>query len=280
MIDITAVMTAHNRRDLTLRCLSSYFDQQSADFELSAVLVDDGSTDGTRDEVARRFGDRVKLIHGDGSLFWAAGMAEAHRHATIHSPDYLLWLNDDVELFPGALAGLVSVAADHPQAVVVGALSEPDRKSVSYSGVRRVDWHPMRFQTVEPCGSPILADSMHGNVVLVPKDIYVKHAIDGAYQHAYADYDYGLRVRRAGFEVLVGPEFVGVCASNSEENTFMDPALATGSRLRGLADVKGRPLRSQVRYLRRHGGRFWPLFVLSPYLRVLSEAFGRRRGAR
>ena len=53
---ITALLASHNRRPKTLACLSSYFAQEVPDdVTLSAVLVDDGSTDGTADAVRERF---------------------------------------------------------------------------------------------------------------------------------------------------------------------------------------------------------------------------------
>ena len=78
---ITALLAAHNRRPKTLACLSSYFAQEVPDdVTLSAVLVDDGSTDGTADAVRERF-PRAEVIVESGDLFWAAAMAIAERRA-------------------------------------------------------------------------------------------------------------------------------------------------------------------------------------------------------
>ena len=44
---VVAILTAHDRREMTLACLHSYFSQEVPGIELRAVLLDDGSSDGT-----------------------------------------------------------------------------------------------------------------------------------------------------------------------------------------------------------------------------------------
>jgi GT2 family glycosyltransferase len=234
-------------------------------------LVDDGSTDGTTAAVKDAFGDRIDVVYGSGQLYWAAGMAEAERRARLGSPDYLLWLNDDVELRKSAIQVLLETARENPHCVVAGAVEEFGSDQIAYSGVNRQDWHPMRFRMVSPSGVATPTDTMHGNVVLVPRAVYETVSVDGEFGHAYADYDYGLRARKAGYGVVLAPHVVGCCSSNPITGSFEDVTLGLRHRLDLLADRKGRPLPSQARYLRRHGGSFWPLFIASPYVRVIVQ---------
>src|ERR1700687_5043268 len=92
---VVAILTAHNRRETTLACLRSYFSQDIARAELGAVVVDDGSSDGTGQAVSAAF-PAAEVISASGDLFWARGMATAEARAVRSAPDYLLWLNDDV----------------------------------------------------------------------------------------------------------------------------------------------------------------------------------------
>ena len=160
---VTALLTCHNRRQLTLRCLSALFAQElpPATTELHAVVVDDGSTDGTADAVLGAFGD-ARVIRTDGSLFWARGMQLAERTAVADRPDHLLWLNDDVVLDPDALERLLRTAGSRPEAIVVGAVRDPDTGEVTYSGVNRSWWHPLRTQLVLPGEQPLDADTLNG----------------------------------------------------------------------------------------------------------------------
>jgi GT2 family glycosyltransferase len=269
---ITALLAAHNRREKTLVALASYFAQETPDdASLSAVLVDDGSTDGTADAVRERFPE-VRVIAGSGQLFWAAAMAIAEEEARRDEPDFLLWLNDDAALEPGALRTLIETAETRSEhgCIAVGALRDPRSGELTYSGVRRTGAHPLRFALVPPGDRPVEVDTFNGNVVLVSRAAFERvGSIDGEFAHATADYDYGLRAAEAGVSVLLAPDTIGTCPHNPSTEPWGDPTLTLRGRIRVLTGRKGIPPRSTARYLRRHGGPAWPLFWLSPYIRAV-----------
>jgi GT2 family glycosyltransferase len=269
---ITALLAAHNRRPKTLACLSSYFAQEVPDdVARAAVVVDDGSTDGTADAVRERFPD-ARVISGSGELFWAAAMAIAEREARREDPDFLLWLNDDATLEPEALGTLIETAESRGDggSIVVGALLDPSTGELSYSGVRRAGVHPMRFALVPPEDRPVQVDTFNGNVVLVSRQAAERVGpIDGEFAHATADYDYGLRAASAGVPVLLAPGTIGSCPTNPNSAPWADPSLTLGGRFAALVSPKGHPPRAHARFLRRHGGPAWPVFWLSPYVRAL-----------
>jgi GT2 family glycosyltransferase len=73
---------------MTLACLHSYFSQDAPDTELRAVMVDDGSSDGTGDAVSAAFA-ATEVLRAVGDLFWARGMAVTGERAIRSDPDYL-----------------------------------------------------------------------------------------------------------------------------------------------------------------------------------------------
>ena len=272
---IVAILTCHNRRELTLRALRSWFAQADGTAELGAVLVDDGSTDGTGRAVRRQFPD-VRVLDGDGTLFWAAGMALAERHARRLDPDALVWLNDDVLLSADCLRELRRVSAlRSPAAVVSGALADPDTHALSYGGFAPTRWHPLRGHVVAPTGQPRDITAAHGNLLYVPRAALRRAAIDGRFQHSYADFDYTLRLTALGHPVVLTPRPVGWCAVTTTSRARPDPALPLTGRLRALNSPRGLPLRSQARFLRRHGGPLWPVQVLMPYAKEILRGRGR-----
>ncbi|NOZ83279.1 MAG: glycosyltransferase, partial [Epsilonproteobacteria bacterium] len=79
---ISILLTCHNRKNKTLRCLRSLKEQVNPNEEYSCFvyLVDDGSTDGTTPAICQKFPD-VNIIQGTGCLYWYGGMQLAWEHA-------------------------------------------------------------------------------------------------------------------------------------------------------------------------------------------------------
>lgn len=206
--------------------------------EFNVFLVDDGSTDGTG-EAARELIDcgidgltdcergrltdcgkerlTGRVIRGDGNLFWAKGMRLAWETAVEEEKkdgrpfDFFLWLNDDVELKPGAIESVVEdwrVCGDE-RGVIAGACSSDETETAStYAACDRRDVR------IPPNGrSPQRADGwFSGNFVLVPRKAYEQIGmISGEYTHARADYDYAERLKRAGIPFFASSRYVGVC---------------------------------------------------------------------
>lgn len=273
---MTAILACHNRRDTTLAALEALFASCASDaIILDVVLVDDGSTDGTAAAVREAF-DRVRVIRSDGSLYWAGAMALAETEAEWHNPDYLLWLNDDVRLDRSAIPAMLAVAEAHTCAIVIGPTRDPYSGVLTYSGVRLAWWHPLRAQLVAPNGAPQPCDTFNGNIVLVPREVRRSVGpIDGSFAHGQADFDYGLRARTLGIEIVLAGSTVGTCPRNSVVGTFRDPSLSVSDRWRHILSQKGLSPRSHARYLRRHGGTIWPVYFVAPYL-ILSVDSARQ----
>ncbi len=266
---VTALLTSRNRRDRTVACLESFFAQAvPSDVFLDAVLVDDGSADGTAERVGRLF-PSVTIVPGSGDLYWAGGMALAEQCAEARGADYLLWLNDDVRLDEDAVERLLRVAsASTGPAIVVGAMRDPQSGQLTYSGVRRRGRHPLRVDLVQPGEQPQIVEMFNGNAVLVSYEARrAVGPIDGRFSHAQADFDYGLRAARSGVVNTLAPRTVGTCARDTRPAPWLENSLSLRRRVRLLLGRKGLPPRATARYLRRHGGRAWVFWWISPYLK-------------
>ena len=166
---VVAILASHNRRALTERCLESYFAQTTpSDWSLSAVVADDASVDGTAAALTERFPD-VRILAGDGSLYWAGGMALAERGAMERPFDLLVWLNDDVTLDADALTRLAGVADAH--SIAVGAMRDPVSGETTYSGYRIPGRHPLRVELIEPADRPLPVETFNGNAVAEVSDL-------------------------------------------------------------------------------------------------------------
>ena len=262
---VAVLMTSFNRRDRTLACLRSLSGSEGH-AALRVILVDDCSADGTAEAVRTAFPD-VTLIQGTGALYWAGGMRLAFDRAWQEPFHYLLWLNDDVVLADDAVRTLIQTERGlrplRGPCIVVGALRDPTTGLATYSGVSRQGLRRTEFHQIPPGSAPRRAETMNGNVVLVPRDVAERlGTFDPAYRHGMADYDYGLRGAAAGIETWIAPTFVGTCTRNRSET-------AVSEGLRALLSPKRLPPWGWLVFTRRHTGRLWPLYWASPYARAV-----------
>lgn len=114
-LDLSVIIANHNGIGVLSSCLDSL--RRPTQISLEVVVVDDASTDGSRELVERCYPEvrLVKLSHNLG--FGAAN----NRGAAISSGRYILFLNNDTIVHTGALEDLVTFADDHPE-LRIGAL--------------------------------------------------------------------------------------------------------------------------------------------------------------
>lgn len=264
---VAVLMTCYNRRDTTLACLDALRRQVGIeDVDLKVYLVDDGCTDGTGDAVRSQFPD-VKVLKGNGNLYWCGGMRFAWAEALNEDYDAYLWLNDDTMLLPDAIKTLLSTAREvrekeGREGIVAGAILDPVTGTVTYGG-------DVNGEKVIPNGRPQKCDLINGNTVLVSKPISAAVGnFDPVFTHWFGDSDYAVRARLAGYDSWVTTAYVGTGKSNPNGSDWANPELRLLQRFRILNSPKGLPFREWRVYAQRRYGFKWPLTVIKLYLRL------------
>jgi GT2 family glycosyltransferase len=284
MMRIAALLTCHNRCRETLACLRSiYGNVLPKSTQLDVFLVDDGSTDGTSDQVRTHFSG-VRLLHGDGTLFWNKGMHCAFGAAIAKGYDYYLWVNDDTLLFADAIDRLLSTTEQVRResagpVIMVGSTRNAETGEATYGGrVRRRPLQPLWYDLVIPEDRPLPCDTMNGNCVLIPSDVASRVGnLDPTFTHAIGDYDYGLRASKAGVGIWVAPGFVGTGSRNPVSRNHVHRSNESlRDRLRRITAPKNFPLREWWIYTYRHAGLLWILHWLSPYTKEVLAYLGER----
>lgn len=287
MTTLAISLACHNRREKTVACLQALDGlMASHDPRIHVFLCDDGSTDGTAAAVRARFPE-VRILSGDGTLFWNGGMRVAFGAALAAGYDFYLWLNDDTVLDTDALARLLAahreMAASGPgEGIVVGSTRDREGRT-SYGGlVRTSRWRPIRFRRVVPGDRLLPCDTMNGNCVLIPAAVARRLGnLDAGFVHSMGDNDYGLRASRLGIPIRVMPGYAGTCVNDATvRGSFKDSSLPLAVRWKKLVSPKALPPGAWLVFCRRHGGPGWPLAWLWPYARVVLAGLTFRQGGR
>ena len=268
---VLVCVATYNRRDTTLSCITSLLNQFPESQYLEWNILDDKSNDGTFESLIDLHLDG-NISQSSGNLFWSKSMSLLMSHP-IRGYDFILLINDDVRFFPGSLRTLLESASRFPLAVLVGQ-TEDSANSISYGGYQRFGLNPIKLKRCEAFEEHIEVDTFNCNIVLIPNHVLeTVGPIDGQFEHSYGDIDFGYRIKKNGFSIKVVPGFLGAC----DRNIDFIGSLGRKAKLAYLLERKQLPWRSQYRFMRRHAGFFWPLYFLSPYLKVLLfNQFGSR----
>jgi glycosyltransferase involved in cell wall biosynthesis len=93
-MNISAVIPSYNRRKYVTRAIESILAQSVPVDEI--IVVDDGSTDGTAEEIASRFGDRVRVVQQANQ-----GVSAARRRGILEAKgEWIAFLDSDDEWTP------------------------------------------------------------------------------------------------------------------------------------------------------------------------------------
>lgn len=109
---VSVIMPAYNSRAYISEAICSVLSQDYEHLEL--IVVDDGSVDGTQDEV-RLFGERVRLIEQENS----GPAAARNRGVSVARGKFLAFIDSDDIWLPGKIKAQVSYLAEHPDTGVV-----------------------------------------------------------------------------------------------------------------------------------------------------------------
>jgi N-acetylglucosaminyl-diphospho-decaprenol L-rhamnosyltransferase len=226
----------------------------------SVVISDNGSTDGSRDFIRERYGERVRIVENGANLGFAAA---CNRAFAATSSEYVFLLNPDAELKDGALREIVAFMDAHPACGIAGSRIYNYDGSVQQS-VGEFDTWAGAFLRSSAWGElPPLRRFANGAALRefrydVPRQVDL--AIGAA-----------LAIRRATLE-MIGPfderfflyheevDFAKRAADAGWETWFVPASEAVHEGMgsaRGQYSVEQRKQTSRRKYWIKHHGRVW-----------------------
>lgn len=286
---VCALIVNWNCRDETLSCLAAL--QRSALIP-TTLVIDNGSSDGSVAAIRTAFPSTVVVPVGYNSGF-AAAVNRGLRHPAVQAHEFVLLLNNDVDLAPDALDHLVAAAQAHPDVgLFSAAIFYKHQPDVIWS--TGYFWVPVTFTTLGSERGQVAShaagvrrvDMVELCAVLVRRSLFERIGLlDERFFVYYEDLDLCLRACRAGFGVAcvrAARAWHTVSASTSNASPLRAYHMARAS-VQFFAKYTPPWLRLPVSYYRSYSALWLLLAALlrgqrttaAAYLRGLADGLGR-----
>jgi N-acetylglucosaminyl-diphospho-decaprenol L-rhamnosyltransferase len=215
---VAAVVVNFESGPALTECLRTLVAEAAAE----VIVVDNGSTDGSLSQGRQAFPSVEVLVPGRNLGYGAA----ANRGAAATTAELVLVCNSDLSVHPGALAALVAVLDEQPEAAAVGPLirtpggdrypsarrfpSLVDAAGHALFGLfvpdNRFTRNYQRSDVALSSGSPQVVDWLSGACFLVRRSAFeAVGGFDEAYFMYAEDADLCWRLARAGWKAMYVP---------------------------------------------------------------------------
>jgi GT2 family glycosyltransferase len=208
---VAAIILNWNGMPLLLSCLGRIL---ASDYpNLVVFLVDNGSTDGSVEEVRACF-PKVGLLETGGNLGYSAGNNLGLRKALDIGARYILLLNNDTEIAQDMISSLVKemeleqeVGVASPKIYLLGAPERlwavggvlQSRRVVTW-GINEVDSGQFNDREL---------DFVFGCGMMIRREVLERAGVfDIAFRFYYEDIDLCLRAKQAGYKVIWVPSAI------------------------------------------------------------------------
>jgi GT2 family glycosyltransferase len=276
MIHLSIIIVNWNTREYLLPCLESIFEKEHG-ISQEVIVVDNGSQDGSREEVKKKF-PSIHLIENKKNLGFAKAANQGLEKA---SGRYLLLLNPDTQVKHGAIERLVSFMESHSEVGVVGGqlLNSDGSRQNSIANFPSLTtelfnknllrWlFPTRFPGKERNYlEPIEVDSVIGACMMVRRDVIKQvGSLDEDYFLFLEETDWCYRIKRKGWKVFHVPQaeiihFQGKSAENE------------------MVRAKIEYYHSRYLFFKKHRGRFqWILLPIGLMMKLWVECISMMIG--
>lgn len=198
---VSIIMGTHNSLEVLQRGIESVLKQTPPGYEL--IVVDNASTDGTGVYLASLDYPHLKVIHNDENKSYSVFNNQGQQLAT---RDYVLYLNDDIEAFPGWLEPLIDTLDRNPRVGAVGSRLLYPNGTVQHDGTmfKKEDLTPYHLNMGGPVPSDESAfevDALTAACLLVRKELagFSEDYVRGYYE----DTDLSMRIKLQGYALVL-----------------------------------------------------------------------------
>ncbi|MBA7490640.1 D-inositol-3-phosphate glycosyltransferase [subsurface metagenome] len=210
---IAVIVLNWNQKKVTADCVSKLLRINYKNFKI--IVVDNGSSDGSCEFLTKKFGSKITLIGNKKNLGYAQGNNIGIRKALKENFDFVLLVNNDVEVEKDFLKELAKIALKSPQiGMLVPKVYSLKSKKIIQSAGGFMFWRygeaRLRGHLEKDVGQYNEVkeiDFAPGVCVLVSKNVIEKiGALPKDYFMYGEDADWSFRAKKAGFRLVFVPK--------------------------------------------------------------------------
>ncbi|WP_409029137.1 glycosyltransferase family 2 protein [Gracilimonas sediminicola] len=218
MIKIAIIIPTFNRAKKLEIIISQLQDQMTSDdlIGIEIIVVVDGSSDGTIGMLENKF-PSVHIINGNGNWWYTKSMNEGFKCAQKFKPDFVLTLNDDVEINPEYISKLLDdYKSLKEQDVVLGSMSisnSDDNPLILFAGVKNHLRAGLKSEHyIEPLQKSYSSEikgihktmELPGRGILIPNTVLKELGyFDEEFPQYGSDTDFCFRARKKGIRIYI-----------------------------------------------------------------------------
>jgi len=221
---VSLVTVNHEGRDLLEAFLRSVAQQDFPADEIEVVVVDNGSTDGSRELVRERY-PQAKLIVNETNVGFAPA---SNQGVGVAQGDYVALLNNDMRLARDWVSQMVRYLDDEPESVVCAGslILNWDGSEIDFAG-SAMAFNGVGFQLQAGEPSYALGRAPHrilfacGGAMMIKRSVFLESGgFDDSYFAYLEDVDLGWRLWLLGYEVGFCPGAVTYHVHNATSRRF------------------------------------------------------------
>ncbi len=219
------IIPVHNRLKDTLSCLESLQGQTEENWDKEIIIIDDGSTDGTKEVLSTKYPD-IKLLCGDGTLWFTESVNMGINYVLNRSKDddFILIINNDTILASNYIENLILAINNNPNSIIGGILVDSNDKNtiledgIYYNKFRFKFYTYKKWKTVEEINIQHFnnVEILPTRGIAIPVSVFKEIGLMDSknFPQAASDYDFTLSARQYGYKLIVSYD----CIIYSENN--------------------------------------------------------------
>jgi len=211
---VNIIIPVFNRINETKKIISN-LRVQNTDEEIKILIIDDGSNDGTSEWLTLQ--EDLFVLRGNGKLLWGGAINLGINYIINNHPsdEWILLINNDVEVEKNYVDNLLKIAKKHYPAVVGSVVKNKKNEIISLGP--KID--PLKLEVKEIYNKDkafykknILknVDALPGRGVIYPLKsiIEVKGLNSKIFPHYLGDYSLSMKIKNKGYKLITSLEAI------------------------------------------------------------------------